>query len=88
VSTPVQRPLAPKQVMLSRQVNAYYGLIRNPRYLPPAYLLRPGGALPYGLVWAGIERLPNLLRVSVPPCRLPYPGGPNGCLRLSLHRSS
>jgi len=24
------------------------------------------GSLPYGLVWAGIERLPNLLRVSLP----------------------
>ena len=64
-SAPVQRPLARWRVMLSRQVTAYYGLIRNSRPLPPAYFLRPGGSLPYGLVWAGTERLPNLLRVSL-----------------------
>ena len=68
-SGPVQRPLALRRVMLSRQVIAHYGLIRNSRPLPPIYVLY-GGSLPYGLVWAGIERLPNLLRMSffsVPP---------------------
>lgn len=33
------------------------------------------------------ERFPNLLCVSVPSCRLPYPGGPHGCSRLILHRA-
>jgi hypothetical protein len=64
-SNPVQRPLALQRVMLSHQVIAYYGLIRNSRPLPSIYVLYDG-SLPYGLVWAGIERLPNLLRMSVP----------------------
>ena len=66
---PVQRPLALQRVMLSLRVIAYYGLIRNSQPLPSTYDLYDG-SLPYGLVWAGIERLPNLLRVSlssVPP---------------------
>jgi len=66
---PVQRPLAPQPVMLSGRISAYYGLIRNSRPLPSTYELYDG-SLPYGLVWAGIERLPNLLRTSlssVPP---------------------
>ena len=61
---PVQRPLAHQRVMLSHQVIAYYGLIRNSRPLPLIYELY-SGSLPYGLVWAGTERLPNLLRMSV-----------------------
>ena len=68
-ANPVQRPLALRRVMLSPQVNAYYGLIRNSQPLPSTYGLYDG-SLPYGLVWAGIERLPNLLRMSlssVPP---------------------
>ena len=68
-SNPVQRPLALQRVMLSRRVIAYYGLIRNSQPLPSIYVLYDG-SLPYGLVWAGIERLPNLLRMSlssVPP---------------------
>ncbi len=68
-SNPVQRPLARQWVMLSHRVIAYYGLIRNSRPLPSIYELYDG-SLPYGLVWAGIERLPNLLHVSlstVPP---------------------
>ena len=78
-STPVQRPLARQWVMLSHQVIAYYGLIRNSR---PShrFIYYYDGSSPYDLVWTGSERLPNLLRVSFPPCRLPYPGGPNGCL--------
>jgi len=37
-STPVQWPLARQWVMLSHQVIAYYGLIRNSRPLPPIYV--------------------------------------------------
>lgn len=37
---PVQRPLARQRVVLSRRVNAYYGLIRGSRPLPTAYVLR------------------------------------------------
>ncbi len=62
---PVQRPLAPRPVMLSGQISAYYGLIRNSRSIPSTYELYDG-SLPYGLVWAGIERLPNLLCISFP----------------------
>ena len=65
MDNPVQRPLAHQRVMLSPQVIAYYGLIRNSQPLPSIYGLYDG-SLPYGLVWAGIERLPNLLRVSLP----------------------
>jgi len=36
---PVQRPLAPPRVMLSRWINAYYGLIRVSRSLPSIYAL-------------------------------------------------
>jgi hypothetical protein len=68
-SVPVQRPLALRRVMLSLQVIAYYGLMRNSHPLLPIYALY-GRSLPYGLVWAEGERLPNLLRLSlstVPP---------------------
>ncbi len=65
VSNPVQRPLARQRVMLSPRVNAYYGLIRNSQSLPSTYDLYDE-SLSYGLVWTGIERLPNLLRVSIP----------------------
>ena len=34
----------------------------------------------------GDQSFPTFLRVSVPSCRLPYPGGPHGCTRLLLHR--
>jgi hypothetical protein len=71
-SIPVQRPLARQQVILSYRVLAYYDLIRNSRPLPSTYALYDG-SLPYGLVWAGIERLPNLLRVSFPPVPPPVP---------------
>jgi len=37
---PVQRPLARRRVVLSRQVVAYYGLIRGSRTLPTTYALR------------------------------------------------
>ena len=71
---PIQRPLARRRVMLSRQVLAYYGLMSPSRYLPPAYLFRPGGSLSYGLIETDTERFPNLLRVSLPPCHRLYPG--------------
>ena len=77
-SNPVQRPLALQRVMLSHQVIAYYGLIRNSRPLPPIYVLYDG-SLPYGHVWAGIERLPNLLRMSL--STVP-PSGPRRAERL------
>lgn len=64
-SNPAQRPLARQRVMLSLQVIAYYGLIRNSQPLPSTYGLYDG-SLSYGLVWTGIERLPNLLRASIP----------------------
>jgi len=64
-ANPVQRPLALRRVMLSPQVIAYYGLIRNSQPLPSIYGLYDG-PLPYGLVWAGIERLPNFLHESFP----------------------
>jgi len=63
-ANPVQRPLPPRGVMLSPRIIAYYGLIRNSQPLPSTYALYDG-SLPYGLVWAGIERLPNLLRMSL-----------------------
>ena len=37
---------------------------------------------PRGLPRVENERFPNLLLVSVPSCRPPYPGGPDGCLWL------
>jgi len=77
-NNPVQRPLALQRVMLSPQVIAYYGLIRNSRPLPPIYVLYDG-SLPYGHVWAGIERLPNLLRMSL--STVP-PSGPRRAERL------
>jgi hypothetical protein len=43
---PVQRPLARQRVMLSRQVNAYYGLIRDSGLLPSTYALYDGSLWP------------------------------------------
>jgi hypothetical protein len=45
----IHRPLARQRVLLSRQVFAYYGLIRASRLLPPIYGLDDGVfALPFG----------------------------------------
>ena len=74
VDCSVQRPLARQRVILSHRVFAYYGLMSPSRHLPPAYLFRPGGSLSSGLIETDPERFPNLLRVSLPPCRRPYPG--------------
>ena len=62
--TPVQRPLARQRVMLSRRVIAYYGLMRDSQLLLPIYVL-DDKPTPYGLVWAGTERFPNLLCLSI-----------------------
>ena len=67
---PVQMSLAPQRVILSLQPIDYYGHIRNSQPLPSTYGLYDG-SLPCSLVWAGIERPPNLLHMSlssVPPC--------------------
>ena len=67
---PVQRPLARHRVVLSRQVIAYYGLIRGSGLLPAAYSFRrPGLCLA-----AKAQRFPNLLCVSLDPCHRLYPG--------------
>jgi hypothetical protein len=60
----------------------------HPRLSPPPAALSSSsvGSSPCGLVWAGCESFPTLLRVSFPSCRLPYPGRPNGCFWLFLHR--
>jgi hypothetical protein len=70
---PVQRSLAPQRVLLSRQISAYYDLIRASRSHRTIYGLftRPS---PLGLFWAGTEKVPNLSCLSVTPCRLLYPG--------------
>jgi hypothetical protein len=56
----VQRPLARQQVLLSRRVAAYYGLISASHHLPATYVFVDGS-----LLRADNERVPNLLRVSV-----------------------
>src|SRR5881396_619276 len=61
---PVQRPLARQRVMLSRRVLAYYGVMGASQSRPPIYVLDDGPS-PYGLVWAGSERVPHLLCLSV-----------------------
>jgi len=61
---PVQRPLARQRVMLSRQVSAYYGLIRDSGLLPPTYALY-GESLWPNYFPLGDQRFPNLLCVSV-----------------------
>jgi hypothetical protein len=65
--------LAPQRVLLSRQFPAYYDLIRASRLHLPVYALcvRPS---PYGLVWAGAEKVPTLSDLSVTACHLTYPG--------------
>ncbi len=83
---PVQRSLAPLRVMLSRWLIADYDLIRASRRLPPVYVLS-SGALPYGLVWAGNEKVPNLSCPSFPIVPSSVPRRLGDCIRLLLHRS-
>ncbi len=40
--------------------------------------------LPYGLVWAGTERFPNLIHISFTSCHLPYPDDSSRCSWLLL----
>ena len=82
---PVQRSLAPQRVMLSRRIIAYYYLMRASRPLPPVYGLS-SGSLPYGLVWAGNEKVPNLSCLSLPIVPSSVPRRLGDCLRLLLHR--
>ena len=66
--------------MLSRQVIAYYGLIRVSEFLPTAYGFAAESAAPKDIgLKVGIQRFPNLLRWTVLACRLPYPGDPDEC---------
>jgi len=82
---PVQRSLAPLRVMLSRRIIAYYYLMRASRPLPPVYGLS-SGSLPYGLVWAGNEKVPNLSCLSFPIVPSSVPRRLGDCLRSLLHR--
>jgi hypothetical protein len=50
--------------------------------IPPPYAFAGGSLQLMGLHRAGCERFPNLLLASIPSCRPPYPGGPDGCLWL------
>jgi hypothetical protein len=83
---PVQRSLAPQQVMLSRRITAYYDLIRASLLLPPVYVLS-SGSLPVGLLRAGDEKVPNLCCLSFPIVPSSVPRRLSDCIRLLLHRS-
>ena len=74
----VQRPLARRRVILSRQVIAYYGLIRASRSLSPSYVLRQRVFAD----WPGPRGSPIYSACPFCPCRLPYPGGPVGGLTV------
>ena len=82
---PVQRSLAPLRVVLSRWIIAYYYLMRASRPLPLVYGLS-SGSLPYGLVWAGHEKVPNLICLSFPIVPSSVPRRLDDCLRLLLDR--
>ena len=60
---PVQRSLAPQRVLLSRQISAYYDLIRASRSHLMIYglFIRPS---PVDLFWAGTEKVPNNTELS------------------------
>ena len=85
LNNPVQRSLAPQRVMLSRRIIAYYDLIRASHSLMPVYGLS-SRSLPYGLVWAGNEKVPNLSCSSVPIVPSSVPRRPGDFFRLLLHR--
>ena len=82
---PVQRSLAPQRVMLSHRIIAYYYLMRASRPLPPVYLLSSGSS-PYGLVWAGAEKVPNLSCLSFPFVPSSVPRRLGDFFRSLLHR--
>jgi len=73
------------RVMLSHRIIAYYDLIRASLSLPPVYVLS-SGSLPYGLVWAGNEKVPNLSCLSFPTVPSSVPRRLGDCLKLLLHR--
>jgi hypothetical protein len=83
--TPIQRSLAPQRVMLSHRIIAYYSLMRASRLLPLVYVLS-NGSLPYGLVWAGNEKVPNLSCLSFPIVPSSVPRRLGDFFRLFLHR--
>jgi hypothetical protein len=80
---PVQRSLAPQRVMLSRQILAYYDLIRASYPLPPVYLLS-SGSLPLSLIRAGDKKVPNLSCPSLPIVPPSVPRRPGDFSRLLL----
>src|SRR6266508_6930626 len=59
--------------------------MRASRSLLPVYGLS-SWSLPYGLVWAGNEKVPNLSCLSVPIVPSSVPRRPGDCSRLLLHR--
>ena len=71
--------------MLSRWIIAYYYLMRASRPLPLVYVLS-SGSLPYGLVWAGNEKVPNLICWSFPIVPSSVPRRLDDCWRLLLDR--
>jgi hypothetical protein len=85
MNPPVQRSLAPLRVMLSRWIIAYYYLMRASRSLLPVYGLS-SRSLPYGLVWAGNEKVPNLICWSFPIVPSSVPRRLDDCWRLLLDR--
>src|SRR5262249_6586240 len=84
-TSPSQRSLPPPRVSLSRQITPYYSLTRAPPPPPPVYGLS-SGSLPYGLVWAGNEKVPNLSCLSVLIVPSSVPRRPGDCSWLLLHR--
>jgi hypothetical protein len=82
---PVQRSLAPQRVVLSRRIIAYYDRIRASLPLPPVYVLS-SGSLPFGPVWAGNEKVPNLSRSSFPLVPSSVPRRLGDCIQLLLDR--
>ncbi len=88
-NTPIQRPLAHQRVgsLMGYAVPSGHRLLGpHPKLstLPSIYLLlRWVFALRPCMGWGS----PIYSACLSPPCRLPYPGGPNGCIWLFLHRS-
>ena len=82
---PVQRSLAPLRVMLSRQIIAYYDLMRASLPLPPVYVLS-SGSLPVGPIRAGAEKVPNLSCLSFPIVPSSVPRRLGDFIRLLLCR--
>jgi hypothetical protein len=85
IDHPVQRSLAPQRVLLSRQIIAYYDLIRASLALPLVYVLS-SGSLPLGLLRAGKEKVPNLSCLSFPIVPSSVPRRLGDFFRLLLHR--